>query len=65
MAKRSITMGYYEKLSAARNTLCGYCEADLDYALCEKCIVTSLMDSADVELRQGLLGDDEEEDNPE
>ena len=54
MAKRTITREYYEKLSNARYTLCGYCEADL----CEKCIVTSLMDSAESELP-------DDEDNPE
>lgn len=58
MPKKTITRDYYEKLNEARYTLCGYCEADL----CEKCIVTSLMDSAENELPDD---DDEDEDDPE
>ncbi len=38
----SITKERLAKLCAARNTLCGFCEADE----CEKCIVTHLIDDA-------------------
>lgn len=34
------------KLCDARDTLCGYCQADE----CEKCIVTALIDNAYAEL---------------
>lgn len=42
---------YLAKLCDARDTLCGFCEADE----CEKCIVTRLIDDAYNEL------DDEDE----
>ena len=44
---------YLSKLCNARDTLCGFCEADE----CEKCIVTHLINDAYNELR------DEEEDD--
>ena len=44
---------YLSKLCNARDTLCGFCEADE----CEKCIVTPLINDAYNE-----LGDEEEDD---
>ena len=44
---------YLSKLCNARDTLCGFCEADE----CEKCIVTYLINDAYNE-----LGDEEEDD---
>lgn len=40
--KRTIDKDQLAKLCDARDTLCNYCEADE----CEKCIVTSLIDTA-------------------
>lgn len=44
---------YLARLCNARDTLCGFCEADE----CDKCIVTQLIDDAYNE----MLDDDEED----
>lgn len=46
-------MEYLSKLCDARDTLCGFCEANE----CEKCIVTNLIDDAFNE----MPNDDDEE----
>jgi hypothetical protein len=53
MAKRTITHDELSALCEARDTLCGYCEADE----CEKCIVTNLIDDAYNELEDDESSD--------
>lgn len=53
MAKRTITHDELAALCEARDTLCGYCEADE----CEKCIVTNLIDDAYSELEDDESSD--------
>lgn len=55
MSNRTISEEYFNKLTEASSVLCGYCENDE----CERCIVTSLMDSAYIEFENEYENDDE------